>query len=243
MSNQRRKIIYTDASIPVEGKAKIGLYDPDKNATHTLELKTDIPNSLVAERYGVLYAIIYAVKQNYSNVMILTDNKQILEDNEISKLANFTKIAISWIPREINLIADTMSKMKPTLKEKEWYVLDLFYKLHISNIDKETPIQKVEKPEPIKVSQVKVVKPILAPQKVESHKRNITSREIAILDKVIIRFQKSNGWSSLGLIGKELNDIGFQYKLYSTTLGKMFEQIQRFELSTINSIKSVRIKK
>jgi ribonuclease HI len=238
MSNQKRKIIYTDASIPENGKAKIGLYDPDKNATHTLELKEDILNSLVAERYGVLYAIIYAVKLNYSNVMILTDNKQILEDNEIFRLANFTKIAISWIPREINLVADTMSKMKPTLKEKEWYILDLFYKLHITNRESEPQEVKIEIPKPIiaEVEKKQIPNP-------ETNKRIIGNREISILEKVIIRVQGSNGWSELGMIGKELNNLGFQYKLYSTTLGKMFEQIKQFELSTINSIKLVRIKK
>jgi hypothetical protein len=39
------------------------------------------------------------------------------------------KIAISWIPREINVIADKIVKLEPTVKIKRWYILDLFYKM------------------------------------------------------------------------------------------------------------------
>jgi hypothetical protein len=38
-------------------------------------------------------------------------------------------IGISWIPREANIVADKISKLEPTLKEKEWNLLKLFVDL------------------------------------------------------------------------------------------------------------------
>jgi hypothetical protein len=47
----------------------------------------------------------------------------------IFELAKSKKIAISWIPRKINVIADKIVKLEPTVKIKRWYILDLFYKM------------------------------------------------------------------------------------------------------------------
>ncbi len=127
----KKRIIYVDATIKDE-KSKISLYDTENNLTNILELKniTDINQ---AELYGVLYAILYVVKNNYSSCHILGDNKGSVENKIIQKLAKENKLSISWIPREINVIADKILKLEPTVKVKEWYILNMFYKLIINS--------------------------------------------------------------------------------------------------------------
>jgi len=57
------------------------------------------------------------------------DKANNLELLKIIALAKNNKTSISWIPREINLIADKIVKLEPTIKIQEWYILDLFYKM------------------------------------------------------------------------------------------------------------------
>ncbi len=128
-NNKKRRVIYVDASGEDNNtKFKISIFDPDKNATHTLQL-VDITNNNEAEKYAIFYAIFYIKKHAYKNCHILCDNQSAVNDVIIEKIAKKYCIGLSWIPREVNTIADKISKLKPTLEEKEWNLLELFIDL------------------------------------------------------------------------------------------------------------------
>jgi len=124
-----RRLIYVDASGEEKNtKFKISIFDPDSNATHTLQLK-DIINNTEAEKFAIFYAIFYIKKHAYCNCHILCDNQSAVNDNTIVYISNKYNIGVSWIPREANNIADKISKLEPTLHEKEWNLLELFIDL------------------------------------------------------------------------------------------------------------------
>jgi len=127
MKTKKRRILYVDASVE-ESMSKISLYDTGNNLTNILELQ-NISKSNIAENYALLYAILYVVKNNLHNCHILSDNQQSTQNKKIIKIAQDKSIAISWIPREINVIADKITKLNTTVKIKEWYILDMFYNL------------------------------------------------------------------------------------------------------------------
>ena len=124
-----RRLIYVDASGMEDNTLfKISLYDKEKNATHVLQLK-DIKHNTEAEQYAILYAILYVKKHNYKRCHILCDNQSAVSSKLIEFLSKDYNIGVSWIPREANIIADKISKLEPTLKEKEWNLLQLFVEL------------------------------------------------------------------------------------------------------------------
>jgi len=126
----KRRIIYVDASGKENNSEfKISIYDPEKNLTDVLQLH-ECSNNSEAERYAIFYALFYIKKYNYKNTHILSDNLSAVNDKYIKKSSKELGITVSWIPREINLIADKMSKSKPTLKEKDWNILKLFVDLY-----------------------------------------------------------------------------------------------------------------
>ena len=125
-----RHIIYVDASVR-DGVSKIGLYDMKNHATHILQLN-DIPNNNVAEEYAVLHALLYIIKNGLENCHILSDNLQATNNKNISSFCRENSVSISWIPREINKVADSICKLSPTCKEKDWNILKLFYSLVIN---------------------------------------------------------------------------------------------------------------
>ena len=128
--NMVKQIIYVDASGTSDNTVfKISLYDKDKNATHILQLK-DVKNSCEAETYAIYYAVIYIKKHNYKKCHILCDNQSAVNNEIIQNLSRDYKIGITWIPREINMVADKISKLEPTLKDKEWYILKLFVDIY-----------------------------------------------------------------------------------------------------------------
>ena len=124
----RRHIIYVDAGSTNSENYKVGLYDSQTNATHIMEL-VEIENNNMAEKYGLFYAIFYIYKNNYDNCMILCDNQNAVDDKIINALAKACGVKMSWIPREINRIADKTCKLEATLKESDFYSLDFFVKL------------------------------------------------------------------------------------------------------------------
>lgn len=123
---KKRRIIYVDAST-INQESKISVYDTGNNLTHVLDL-IDITNNNIAEKYAVLNAILYIVKSNIKNAHILTDNLAASQDKYIAELLKDENISISWIPREINIIADKIAKLDATQKEKDWNILNFFYK-------------------------------------------------------------------------------------------------------------------
>lgn len=124
---KKRRIIYVDAST-VDGESKISLYDTENNLTNILQL-IDISNNNIAETYAVLYAILYVVKNDYSHCHILSDNLPATQNKKILELAKQKGVSLSWIPREINVVADKITKLEPTVKQKEWHILNLFYEI------------------------------------------------------------------------------------------------------------------
>ncbi|MEA3228671.1 MAG: hypothetical protein U9P38_06350 [Campylobacterota bacterium] len=128
--SEKRRIIYVDASgNDIQTEFKISLYDPEKSLTHILKLE-NCTNSSEAERYAIFNAIFYIKKHNYKNSHILCDNLSAVNDKYIQKASKEQSVNLSWIPREINVIADKISKLEPTLKEKDWNVLKLFVDLY-----------------------------------------------------------------------------------------------------------------
>lgn len=128
MAKHPKRILYIDASgYNNNTQFKISLYDPAINLTNILALN-DINTSNVAEKYAILYSIFYCVKNNLKNVYILCDNQSAVDNKKLQELASLKSIKLLWIPREINTIADRVSKLEPTVKEKEWFLLDYLYK-------------------------------------------------------------------------------------------------------------------
>jgi ribonuclease HI len=124
-----RKIIYVDAGqIEIKGKQffQICLYDSFTNGTDILKLNS-IEDNNVAEKYAILYAIMYLIKKNYTNSHILSDNQSACKDKIILKLIQDYKINLSWIPREINIVADKCAKLNSTVKESEFFLLNFLY--------------------------------------------------------------------------------------------------------------------
>ena len=123
-----KRIIYVDAGSTNSDNYKISLYDKISNATHIMDL-TEIENNTIAEKYAIYYAILYSVKNDFSNSMILCDNKSAVEDKTLKSLAQDLEIKMHWIPREINSIADKTCKRDSTLKEEDFNTLKLFVNL------------------------------------------------------------------------------------------------------------------
>ena len=131
---KKRRIIYVDAST-INSESKVSIYDTENNLTHTLDL-INISNNNLAEKYAVLNAILYIVKNNFTNAHILSDNLAATQDKKVVELAKEEGISISWIPREINVIADKITKLEATQKEKDWNILNCFYRNIFKKVSK-----------------------------------------------------------------------------------------------------------
>ena len=123
---KKRRIIYVDAST-VNQESKVSIYDTGINLTHTLNL-IDITNNNIAEKYAVINAILYIIKRDIQNAHILTDNLAASQDKKIIELIKDENITISWIPREINVVADKITKLDATQKEEDFNTLNFFVK-------------------------------------------------------------------------------------------------------------------
>jgi ribonuclease HI len=128
---KERRIIYTDATI-IEQVYRIAMYDTGNNATHIVNLK-DTPNITEAELQGVLYAVLYIVENNIKNAHILTDNQSVTNNKSMQTLCSKVKCTSSWIPREINTIADKIAKLEPTKKDETTNRLYFLYSLLFEN--------------------------------------------------------------------------------------------------------------
>ncbi len=123
--SKKRRIIYVDATTINKENSKISLYDTGNNLTAIMELP-NVSNNNKAELYGVLYAVLYAVKNDYKNCHVLCDNLHATQNKKVTELCQKYSVSLSWIPREVNVIADKVVKLEPTVKVKEWYILKMF---------------------------------------------------------------------------------------------------------------------
>ena len=123
-----RKIIYTDASYKDE-TSSISLYEKEIGTGIVIKVDNQdftIENNTQAEALAVFNAILYIKKQDYKKSIILCDN-----ENVAKKYANYEKgVRVIWVPREINVIADKLTKLENNTKEKEINLLKyLFLKI------------------------------------------------------------------------------------------------------------------
>ncbi len=149
--NYDRRIIYVDASFNNEtSEAKISLYDKEISKLDTL-LISNASNSGEAERYAILYACLYVKKKNITDrkIHILNDNYNATKNEKILNICKYVGANLSWIPREINEIADKGSKLDVNIKEEESSTLEFFYDIMIKNlvltVDKQVE-KKIDKP-------------------------------------------------------------------------------------------------
>ena len=124
----KREIIYVDAGSTNSDNFRICLYHINNDDIHIMELE-DIENNSEAEKYAIYYALLYIKKNNYNNCMILSDNQSAIKDKTLLALSKDLHIQLSWIPREINTIADANCKRLPTLDSSELNMLTLFVEL------------------------------------------------------------------------------------------------------------------
>ena len=124
-----RKLIYVDASSKRDSEHsiyKIALYDKVRKKGTVLRLKKQVPKNITeAEKFAIMYAIIYSIRMGNENYHILSDNQSAVDDPKIQKIVEHYKIGLSWIPREANMIADNLSKKK--IKKQKKKVLNLLY--------------------------------------------------------------------------------------------------------------------
>ena len=128
METEKKRIIYVDAGENGNKEFQIALYDPEINLTSIIKL-INITNNNIAEKYAVLNAITYIKSKALKKTVILSDNEQVVRDSHIVKLCEKYKIKISWIPREINIIADKVAKLQPTKKDDMFYTLEFIHDL------------------------------------------------------------------------------------------------------------------
>ena len=201
-TNQVRRILYVDASFNSETKqSKICLYDKELNKLDTLT--TNIPtSSSIAERYAIVYACLYAKKYNLLNnkIHILSDNYSATINPKIKDLCSRLNISLSWIPREINEIANNGTQNECNIDNEYINVCNLFYELIME----------------INIENQKTIETQVENQNINNNEKNIlinAFQKIKIQDKPYI---------ALGQIGKYLkqNHKSLQYKSLKQLLEK-----------------------
>jgi len=201
-----RRIIFVDASFNNEtNESKICLYDVDENKIDTLITKMPTSSSF-AERYAVVYACLYAKKLSLldKKVHILNDNYTATTHKKIKDLCSILNISISWIPREINQIADNGTQNNCNVSIEDSNICDLFYELMIEN--------DMGNKDTLNTKQVKV-----------DEKPNINKSEKNILINAFRHSKIDNkAYVSLGQMGKYLknNNPSFIYSSLKKVLEK-----------------------
>jgi len=134
----KREIIYVDAGSTNSDNFRICLYHLNNNDIHIMELE-NIESNNDAEKYAIYYAILYIKKNNYNHCIILSDNQGAIQDKILLSLSKSLSIRLSWIPREINTIADANCKLLPTVDSSEFNILTLFIDLSRKAYLKDNP--------------------------------------------------------------------------------------------------------
>ncbi len=134
MNKEKRRVIYVDAGHNDNKEFQIALFDPEINLTSIIKLN-GINNNNIAEKYAVVNAITYIKSKELTKTVILSDNEAAVRDPNILKLCEKYKIKITWIPREINMVADKVAKLQPTKKDDTFYTIDFIYDLIFPDIE------------------------------------------------------------------------------------------------------------
>jgi len=217
-----RRILYVDASFHKEnGESKICLYDLDEDKTNIF--KTMLPSSSsFAERYAIVYGCLYAKRLNNldgKRIHILCDNYGATIHTKIKELCSFLNISLSWIPREINTIADRGTSEDCNISNEDVSIYDLFYELIIE----QNLINKTDD------SKDKIA--------IKTDNNGKTEREILI--KAIKDFETENEpYVALGVLGKYLKD-SYPTLIY-TSLKKLLEKYpNEFEIVNNQYVKLI----
>jgi len=114
--NKKNASISFDAAIPHNRNiVGIGIFDTTHNVKFHLSYNIDKNCSLTAETMALACALEYAYENNYDDIELFTDNKPLanrgIPDHFLIKYP-FKNIKLSWIPRELNQVADDLSKNK-----------------------------------------------------------------------------------------------------------------------------------
>jgi len=153
-NKEEKKIIYVDAAC-VNGAYRVGLYDLSRDKHHTFDLCDNIPNSFIAEKFALLYGLLYIGKRGSGGscrYILLNDNEGATKDTALNAIGRRINVKVSWIPREINL-ADHHSRGKPNKGKKTLNGLLFFQSIVLPNIFSSSS-DKRSKEENKKVSKV-----------------------------------------------------------------------------------------
>ena len=134
MNKVKRRVIYVDAGQNENKEFQIALYDPEINLTSIIKL-INIDNNNIAEQYAVVNAITYIKSKELQKTVILCDNEGVAKNPNILKICDKYNIKITWIPREINVVADKVAKLQPTKKDDTFYTIDFIYDLIFPDIE------------------------------------------------------------------------------------------------------------
>lgn len=191
--NSSRRIIYVDASFnPETNQSKISLYDKEINKLDTLVL-TKADSSLEAEKCAILNALLYVKRKNIIDrkIHILNDNFNATQNEKIVTILKSYNIGLSWIPREINEIADKGTKLEVNIGEENSYLLEFFYDILMKDNKYEIKVSSVDKNE----------------------NNTLTKRQNILLNAVRNSKMDNKPYVAIGQVGKYLkeNNPTFQY--------------------------------
>lgn len=121
----KRKIIFVDASCQKDNLF-ISLFEQSTHTGLTTQINYKdfaIDNINQCEGLAIFNAILYAKKKNYKQAMILCDN-----ETAVNKYKSFDKnIRVVWVPREINIVADKLSRLPNNTKKEDVNLLKYFF--------------------------------------------------------------------------------------------------------------------
>ena len=146
MAQEKRRIIHVDAGQNKNKEFQIALFDPEINLTSIVKLLY-IDNNNIAEKYAVVNAITYIKSKDIQRAVILSDNQAAVADKNILEICEKNKIKLTWIPREINAIADKVAKLQPTKKDDTFYTIDFIYDLIFNKEEKTAQPQSQTQPQ------------------------------------------------------------------------------------------------
>ena len=146
MAQEKRRIIYVDAGQNENKEFQIALFDPEINLTSIVKL-LNIDNNNIAEKYAVVNAITYIKSKDIQRAVILSDNQAAVANKNILRICEKNKIKLTWIPREINVIADKVAKLQPTKKDDTFYTIDFIYDLIFNKEEKAAQPQSQTQPQ------------------------------------------------------------------------------------------------
>ena len=205
-----RRIIYVDATFNKDtNESKISLFDPEINQKNILVLNK--PSSISkAEQCAILYGCLYVKKMGIENrkVYILNDNQAAVNNTKIINVCKKLNIGISWIPREINEIADEGTKSDTNMGNEESNILSLFYELVIESESERNTVSK-----------------------------NDETKNITILKNAINHSKnEQKPYVSIGQVGKYLKANNPTYK-YSSLKNELLKYENNFAIVDKNYVK------